>query len=166
LHLFKDLYPEKIVDLTYSLEMFEEDIESIKELWDDLRKDWWNKNRETLLIGDVERPIQNGRWPRADSAFLTLSRQMLNEGRKDNSPQKIDDPEYIIYLEFLKNCDSLFESWSKERRELDPKEDAEWFAVTSCASGLRSIADQIVGLHSHLESSLEHSRKTGSRLLD
>jgi hypothetical protein len=166
LRFLKDLYPDKTIELTYSLEMLEEDIEVIKKLWDELRVDWWNKNREMLLTDDFGEPILNGRWPRADTVFLKVSQQMLNSRRGDNSPINAYTPEYTLYLKFMKECDSEFERWKNERRELDPKEDAEWFSLISCASGLRSIADQITTLHSHLESSLEYSRKTGIKLLD
>jgi hypothetical protein len=167
LYFLKDLYPEKITELTYSLEMVDEDMESIKNLWDELRVAWWNTNREALLVDDnVSRLIQNGRWPNADAAFLKTWQQMLNSGRKQSSTNKVNTSEPIIYVRFLNECDREFAIWKNERRELDPKEDAEWFSVISCANGLRRIAEQIVAVHNHVEASVEHSRRTGSKLLD
>ena len=85
----------------------------------------------------------------------------LIEGKMED-----EEDETLIYDEFIKQCKLEFRKGMDRRWKLNPDLDSGWFVLTSGSERLVGLGRQITALTQRVASSLEHSRRTGTGLLD
>jgi len=152
--VLQDIYPEFLENLDICIDVGDGDFDKIGSHWINLAVGWWNEYRAVLKENRLWVPPDRREWPASGSAFLKAYGRVCNE------------KEDVVYQRFIEECEYEFQAWRKGRWTLDGADDAEWFALTSCAGRLRSIAEQVTKLQLHVESSLRYSQEMGIKLLD
>ena len=139
-------------------------------LWQQLCAQWWENNREKLKADNSWKPTVGGKWPYANDVFLTAYQQVVLDGKsslyRKTQATSANGKERAIYEAFVEDCNHKFYQWQAGRRSLVPDRDAEWFSVTSNAGRLIRLGEEVIALSKHIESSLDYSRSTGTKLLD
>jgi hypothetical protein len=112
--------------------------------------------------GDIAPPSSGQRLPSTND-FLSMYR--IEFWRLARAVE-IDLIDALAYEASIELCLQEVRKGMQLRKKLDPRIDGEWFSITSVAEHFTSLARSLTKLHKNMASSIDQSKKLGTKLLD
>jgi hypothetical protein len=79
---------------------------------------------------------------------------------------EIDLLDNLTYESAIELCVQKLRKGMKMGSKLEPRSDAEWFSITAAAERVASLAQSLTKLHKNISSSIDKTKKIGTKLLD